>query len=459
MTSRTERGKRPVDTGAPERPVGRSNSTQERASRGYERDANAPLRRLRLHQKCLYERTLPGNAFISAHVNRLQRGYYRSDLLHEPALDDVYFVSVHFVFHAHDHRSHRIRSAVIRVGVHANPDTDVGKTGIPRHSSRPASNHPRILGHAPELMYGAISPEDLQWNFSLSSSLGISQAPIAATLNPSGGLQSNYKIYDMMSIQGSLRSLQSPLGPDFDVEDAMAVWTLEENLLQRSGLPREFDFVLLVHKPSSVRDVYLSVDVDPKIEGWFGDFPQWYQNLPKFMPTQDRAISFRTDIGQKFSPIHSRRGFNFADLPRPLEEYVAMPGTTYPTNAISSPNRPGTRDPDPLDELWPGHDPPDRARDPIRWPDGHNRGCRRDCMHYTNANSQIVIPEAANVRVVYENPPFAAWTRIDRHLSPIPNEGDARNGTLRRRQRRYELKDEVRGFRAVDIGRNPLSER
>jgi hypothetical protein len=38
------------------------------------KDDNVPKKRLQIHQKCLYERSLPGNAFISAHVNRLQHG-------------------------------------------------------------------------------------------------------------------------------------------------------------------------------------------------------------------------------------------------------------------------------------------------------------------------------------------------------------------------------------------------
>lgn len=182
-----------------------------------------------------------------------------------------------------------------------------------------------------------MSPENLQWNFSLSSSLGVSQAPVSATLNPNGGVKSSYKVYDMMSIQGSLRSLKSPLGPEYDIEDAMAVWTLEENLLQRSGLPRDFDFCLLVHKPDDVKNVYLSVDVDAVVEAWFGEYPQWYTNLSRYLPTQDLTFGFNTDIGQRFLPIHAGRGFNFADLPHPLEQYVTMPGTVYPTNVRISP--------------------------------------------------------------------------------------------------------------------------
>jgi hypothetical protein len=272
---------------------------------------------------------LPGNAFISAHVNRLQHGFYQNSAVHEGSLDNVYFISVHFVFHPHDHRAHRFKSANIRVSVHG----DSHPTGNEKRNwYKPPRSNPRILQHAPELMFGAVSPEHLQWKFSLSSSLGVSQTPLSATINPSGGVTSNYKVFDMMSVQGSLRSIQSPLGVEYDVEDGMAVWTLEENLLQRSGLPREFDFVLLVHKPDDCKKVFLTVDLDAVVSGWLGEYPQWYTNIPKFLPTQDNTLDFNTDIGQRFMPVHKGRGFNFADLEHALEDYVMMPGTVYPTN-------------------------------------------------------------------------------------------------------------------------------
>jgi hypothetical protein len=181
-------------------------------------------------------------------------------------------------------------------------------------------------------MFGAVSPESLQWNFSLSSSLGVSQAPVSATLNPNGGMKGSYKVFHMMSIQGSIRSKRSPLGPEHDIEDAMAVWTLEENMLQKSGLPREFDFVLLVQKPDDVENIYLTVDVDADVEAWYGSYPQWYTNLSKYMPNQDYTLDFNTDIGQRFLPSQPGRSFNFASLLHSLNEYVTMPGTVYPTN-------------------------------------------------------------------------------------------------------------------------------
>lgn len=298
-----------------------------------ETDPNTPIRRLQLHQKCLYERTLPGGAFISAHVNRLQHGYYQSKAIHEPTLDNVFLVSVHFVFHPYNPEKHRFKTAVIKVSLHGADPTEPPET----HYRNPLVPMPRILKHAPELMYGSVSPENLQWNFSLSSSLGVSQAPVTASLNPSGSVKTSYKVYHMMSIQGSVRSIQSPLGPDYDIEDAMAVWTLEENILQRSGLPREFDFVLLVHKPNDIEKAYLTVDVDAEVDCWYGVYPKWYTNLGKYMPTQDYTLDFNTDIGQLFLPSDPTRGFNFADLPQPLEQYVQMPGTTYPTDNTAQP--------------------------------------------------------------------------------------------------------------------------
>ena len=226
-------------------------------------DPNVPKKRFLVYQKCLYERTLPGNAYISAHVNRLQHGYYESSALHEPVLDHLYFVSVHFVFHPQDPESHRFKSADIKVCVYGDDDYPASHEDI--HYQRPRS-HPRILKHAPDLMFGAVSPENLQWNFSLSSSLGVSQTPVSASVNPSGGVKGSYKVFHMMSVQGSIRSRKGPPGSKYDVEDAMAVWTLDENLLQRSGLPREFDFVLLVHKPDDVKNVHLTVDVDAEVD-------------------------------------------------------------------------------------------------------------------------------------------------------------------------------------------------
>jgi hypothetical protein len=118
-------------------------------------DTNAPARRFQIRQKCLYERTFPGEAFVSAHVNRLQRGYYESKNVHEQTIDSVYFVAIHFVFHPANHRTHRFKSANIRVMVHGVDPWDSVRKGY----YGPSPSSPRILKVAPDIIYGAVSPE------------------------------------------------------------------------------------------------------------------------------------------------------------------------------------------------------------------------------------------------------------------------------------------------------------
>ncbi|OAL47325.1 hypothetical protein IQ07DRAFT_136968 [Pyrenochaeta sp. DS3sAY3a] len=407
------------------------------------KDPNVPKKRYQIHQKCLYERTLPGNAFISAHVNRLQHGFYESSALHEPVVDNIYFVSVHFVFHPHDPRSHRFKSAEIEVCVHSDDDHPDAFEN-PRY--RPPVSHPRILKHAPELMFGAVSPENLQWNFSLSSSLGVSQAPLAATLNPTGGMNGSYKVFHMMSIQGSVRSKRSPLGPQYDVEDAMAVWTLEENLLQRSGLPREFDFVLLVHKPDDVKNVYLTVNVDADIEAWYGTYPQWYTNLAKYMPSQDLTLDLDADIGQRFLPSVPGRGFNFASLPHPLDEYVAMPGTVYPTNDSNAegdtekkPGGQGQFNYKLLDDKKAFEASP--ISPVTQQPTTPQRGSGTPRRTQESQNRHSWAPENMNVRVVLEHQYPQGSDSRRYSYSPLSNPDQNRYPSIRRRKSRSGLKE------------------
>ncbi|KAL1612192.1 hypothetical protein SLS60_000416 [Paraconiothyrium brasiliense] len=395
---------------------------------------------------------MPGSAFVSAHINRLQHGYYESKALHEGALNNVYFVSVHFVFHPRDHHYHRFRAATIKVSVH----TDFNSYDFePEKGSykRPRS-HPRILKHAPELIYGAVSPENLQWNFNLSSSLGVSQAPLSATLNPSGGVKKTYRVYDMMSIQGSLRVLKSPLGSDFDVDDAMAVWTLEENLTQRSGLPREFDFVMLVHKPDDVNNVYLSVDLDATVSSWHGDYPQWYSNLSRYLPNVDYTLDLDTDIGQKFLPEKAGRGFNFADLPQALDQYVCMPGNMYPTtDSKADQSKPGDHSWDRYRRYEPRSSTNDyrvSAATPTASPKPMTPEkqitARGQQPAPTPASApapqrQFVLPETLNVRVTLEHSSPRSPNTYRYSGSPTNSQDPARQHSIRRRRSRSELKE------------------
>jgi len=406
-------------------------------------DVNVPKKRLQIHQKCLYERTLPGDAFISAHITRLQHGFYESSALHEDSMDNVYFASVHFVFHPHDPKSHRFKSADIRVSVHG--DGPPGANDDRWHQA--PRSHPRILKHAPELIFGAVSPENLQWNFSLSSSLGVSQAPVSATLNPQGGLKGSYKVYHMMSIQGSIRSQRSPLGPEYDVEDSMAVWTLEENLLQRSGLPREFDFVILIHKPDDVKNIYLAVDVDADVDTWYGSYPKWYTQLSKYKPTQDLTLDFNTDIGQRFLPSQPGRGFNFASLSHSLEQYVTMPGTVYGTNDVKEEaNKRHSRksfayrilDDNKALEASPTSPQIRQASTPPR----SNLKATQRQGQASGFDQNSWIPENLNVRVVLEHqyPPHTPDSRRYSY-SPMSNLDPSRYPSVRRRKSRTGLKE------------------
>jgi hypothetical protein len=347
------------------------------------------------------------------------------------------------VFHPHDPRSHRFKSADIKVCVHGDQLEDPsGPLRDPWY--RPPQSHPRILKHAPELMFGAVSPESLQWNFSLSSSLGVSQAPVSATVNPSGGMKGSYKVFHMMSVQGSVRSIKDPLGTHHDVEDAMAVWTLEENLLQKSGLPREFDFVMLIYKPDNVKNMYLTVDVDAEVESWFGSYPQWYTNLSKYMPTQDLTLDFNADIGQRFVPAHPDRGFNFGSLPHPLDEYVMMPGTVYPTNDTKkggdNPARMGNMFEDDKKSVVAS---PTSPKQPSTPPSKVSRPSQRiQGQSSSNERHSWAAPQELNVHVVLEHqyPQHISDRRRDSY-SPLSNPDPSRYPSIRRRKSRTGLKE------------------
>jgi hypothetical protein len=291
-------------------------------------------------------------------------------------------------------------------------------------------------------MFGAVSPESLQWNFSLSSSLGVSQAPVSATVNPSGGMKGSYKVFHMMSVQGSVRSIKDPLGTHHDVEDAMAVWTLEENLLQKSGLPREFDFVLLIHKPDNVKNMYLTVDVDAEVESWFGSYPQWYTNLSKYMPTQDLTLDFNADIGQRFVPAQPARGFNFGSLPHALDEYVMMPGTVYPTNDTKkggdNPARMENMFEDDKKSIAGSPMSPKQPSTPLSKSTQPPK--RAHGQSYGNERHSWAAPQDLNVRVVLEHQYPQHNSRRDSY-SPLSNQDPSRYPSIRRRKSRTGLKE------------------
>ncbi|RMZ76656.1 hypothetical protein DV738_g4821, partial [Chaetothyriales sp. CBS 135597] len=307
------------------------------------RDPNAPENKYQVNQQCIYERRLPGGSYITAHLQRLQSGYYDSPVIHEDLIDNVRFVALNFVFHPS--KSHfRFKYAEIRLALHDNarsgrgqglsnggqaPDpsrhehaTQTSPTYVdgpdgsvirymPSHQHRsPKPVRPKFLRHAPHLMYGAVSPETLDWNFNVAGSVGVTQGPATASFAPSGGMKGNYKIYDMMKIQGSVRTLRSWYGRQYDIEDGEIVWTLEENKLQQSGLPREFTFVVLLTKGTSTVDIddpnalTLDVDIDAKVAGFVGKaaFPNFVTNMRKYRPFRYPPVDLDLEVGQVFEP-------------------------------------------------------------------------------------------------------------------------------------------------------------
>lgn len=341
------------------------------------RDPNAPDYRYQVNQKCIYERRLPGGSYITAHVQRLQSGFYDSPVIHEDLIDNVRFVAINFVFHP-SRSTFRFKSAEIRIAIHhageegRNPLEIVADMVPPsRHASHdhgtqtetragasadgvananalvkssdclpkasPKLSRPRFLRHAPHLLYGSISPETLNWNFNLAGSLGVSQGPANASVKPSYGVKSSYKVYEMMKIQGSVRTLRSWYGREYDIEDGELVWTLEENRLQKSGLPREFTFVMLLTKGSGgfeeSGDVKLEIDVRPKVTGRLGaTYPSLVTNMHQYRPFKAGILDLDAEVGQIFEPQNKGRGFNFANIASSFDDFVFLPGTTYSTS-------------------------------------------------------------------------------------------------------------------------------
>lgn len=293
-------------------------------------DPNITDPHLCINGACVYERHLPGNVSIMANVQRLQHGYYSSPALVLGEFDNVDFLALNFVFHAPRALRHRFRAATIRASV----TNREALCAFPRPER--LREAPRFLMHAPHLIYGAVSPDNLQWTFNMAGSMGVTQLPISASFVPSRTMKESYRRYEMLRIQGSVRTLRSPWGSQFDVEAGEIVWSLEENNVQRSGLPREFTFVMLVHKPRADSDIVLTLDVKPEIQAWIGRFPQFWLSRSTYQPVCQKSVDFKRPVGQRFEPSRSVRGFNFAALGSSFEDYVSMPGSTYSSSKVSS---------------------------------------------------------------------------------------------------------------------------
>ena len=402
----------------------------------YSRDPNTPDYRYQINQKLLYERRLPGGSYITAHVQRLQSGFYDSPVVHEDLIDNVRFVAINFVFHP-SKNDNRFKGAEINIALHHNHDAtsrdpfnnvpdyarrSIGKEPLPyqhNHGTQTAASvdraldrtedfhgrrltktkavRPKFLRHAPHILYGSVSPETLNWNFSLAGSLGVSQGPVSASLKPKAGVKSSYKVYEMMEIQGSVRSLRSWFGHQYDVEDGELVWTLDENALQKSGLPREFTFVMLLTKGSGpvdtgLGDVVLDLDITPKVAGWLGTgtaYPGFITNT--YRPIHRYTLNLDDEIGQRFEPELPGRGFNFAQLAASFDDFVFLPGTTSSTSDSGA-------------GMWPSSMSQSKQQ-PVSSPQMQKQIQGSDGQ---NANSQQSpptngAPQALNLHVILEN--------------------------------------------------------
>ncbi|KAL4918051.1 hypothetical protein BDW62DRAFT_182256 [Aspergillus aurantiobrunneus] len=336
---------------------GIGNRTTDRASS----DPNVPDHRLNINRPCIYERRLPDNAHITAHVQRLQHGYYATDAVSDRDIDNVDFLAVSFVLHSPDTPNHRFKAATIRASL-CLPSHSYSQRYSSNRPSRSRSRHhrtnqPRFLMHAPHLLYGSVSPETLQWGYSLTGTLGVAQLPLMASLSPAAGLNGRFNRYEMMRVQGSVRTLHG-------VPASQIVWTLEENTLQRSGLPREFTFAMLIAKPAPESRVQFVLEIEPVLQSWLGSYPGWWLSLwPRYRPvTRKRGVDFRTSVGQRFGPAGSsssptsRRGFNFAALVAGFDEYVSLPGKRDTMTTGGNPQD-QTNDPMPLPLPMPNPNP------------------------------------------------------------------------------------------------------
>ncbi|KAL4793470.1 hypothetical protein BDV19DRAFT_366490 [Aspergillus venezuelensis] len=329
-----------------------------------EHDPNIPDHRLNLNRPCIYERRLPNNAYVTAHVQRLQHGHYSTNAVSDRDIDHADFLAINFVFHSPDTLNHRFKAATIRASLHY-PSPSYTHRNTAKHerpssssssssrsrSHRSTRTHPHFLMHAPHFLHGAVSPETLQWNYSLAGSLGVAQLPLIASLSPAAGLNGRFNRYEMLRVQGSVRTYHG-------APASQIVWTLEENTLQRSGLPREFTFAMLIARPGPIheRRVELRVEIEPVLQSWIwgGAYPGWWLKLlRRYRASRKRGVDFRGSVGQRFGtrtgtgsgpggPAEapggsvSRRGFNFATLVNSFDDYVSWQGKKAEVSGITS---------------------------------------------------------------------------------------------------------------------------
>jgi hypothetical protein len=257
-----------------------------------------PNNHFQVYQKCLLEHEFDSQeAFVSAHVQRVQHGIYSNpDKLQFYGTSTgemkVTFVAVTFTFHPMHSLKHRFQRA--NISIMASNDKQHGL---------------RIVKFAPHLAYGRISTENLHWTFALSSTIGVTQ-PFNASVTPSTSFDKQKVIDAMLKVQGSALSNNG-------LESSKVVWSLEENQQQATGLPREFTFVFLVERPDPNAALRLAITIKACFSKDIGN------DILPHDPVGGGWVNLGTnEIGQRFSSTP----FNFAAMTGQFEDLIELPG-------------------------------------------------------------------------------------------------------------------------------------
>jgi hypothetical protein len=258
-----------------------------------------PDHHFQVFQKSLLEYEFDHHeAFVSARIQRIQHGVYTDPdrlLFYGTPNSEmiVTFVAVTFIFHPINSLKHRFQRATIEITAQDNDHQPL-----------------KFVKFAPHLAFGRVSTETLHWTFALSATIGVTQAPVSASVTPSTSFDTQKVIDAMLKIQGSTRTHRG-------VESGKLVWSLEENQQQGTGLPREFTFVFLLERRDPRNGLHLAVSIKPVLTLALG---------PKFLEHDVVGGNWvnvgKAEMGQRFS----RKPFNFATMAGQFEDLIELPG-------------------------------------------------------------------------------------------------------------------------------------
>lgn len=145
---------------------------------------NGPQDQFQITRHLLYERDFGGDAYVSAHLQRLQNGCFTDKNVHEADMLHVTFAAVTFTFHPSLSDTHRFKSAMITITASSSPD------GCPI----------KFLKFAPHLAFGRISSASLKWYFQLAATVGVTKGISEASLKPTLGYEKDMVVGSMVKM-------------------------------------------------------------------------------------------------------------------------------------------------------------------------------------------------------------------------------------------------------------------